>query len=420
MSPLLIGGAALALLAYLKKQKEKPDVQEEGLANVPKGTDTSVKSNESALARDVGIVVGGGVGVLSAIGGVVTATGGTIGGTLASIGSGLGSFAAAIGAPALVFVAIIVLIVVAAMVANFMNHGKDFVGSMRRLLPNGRAMVQFETQFLKMFAEANKIEVIGKQNMGTVFASDVVNDFRLELNIDEEDILLQGKRGIFQFEATPTETGRIKYGRREKSIVDPLAVQKILRALAIEYVIERGKYGAAYLKNWAPKIAFKEGFQYAPRDYWLYRLYDDNRDYPNIGGLANIPLLGGYTQKPLDTDYSKISPTKEQLIGVNTAPEYGPQVEAFLNSAKFVAFKEALEYIDRDNAIYFPWDANRYAVDVYNRLELSKPRFILTNTVLTLPYSEWGFKQDGQPVHLNVDIIQIKDGNFSAWYHTKA
>lgn len=406
MNPFLIGSAALVLVAYLKKKKDTPKELPKNSTELTNSNSWQGLSNTDAATRDilggVGIVAGG----ISAAAVIANAAGLTLSEVASNISTAIQSVFSGIVVTGFgVFCILIAVMIIAIQIMKaILVPAKDFVEHMKQLLPNAEGLHRFEAGWIPRIAKANGITLVeGTKDQDHIYANKIVVDPRIETTVKNPDIGITrlGRRGVFNFQ------------KERMHGVDPVELQRTLRGVSLTYILERARFGAAYLRFWGPKVGFKSDFKLADNDYWLNHMYDDLPGYEgdNLGGLNQVPLLGGYTEKPLDTEYSEISPSAAQLRGINTSPILNEASARWQVIAKFQAFYDALCVLNKDNAIYFPWYPERYANDVYERLELSNPLFVLRGTDIILQYSAWHFvDESGNPCHLYMNVISFKDG----------
>lgn len=386
MNPLFIGGAIVAAFALLKKKSDTPSG---GNSSPPLKSDSKLGSDTSYLISDVIKVGAGAAGALGS-GGLTIFTG-AAGAAVATLGLAL--------VPLIAAAAFIALAVIGARMAEAKSMAQQWLN----LLPNARLMSFYEDARFEELCKINKTEV---QVVGRLLDPRLNQTFKA----DGQQYNFIGERAAYAKVSSPTNA------------VDFLRIQKAMRTVALYFTLECGKYANAMLRNWGPKIGSGGHTALAPKEFWLNELYNDLPGYEGekLGGLNQIPLPAGYTEVRR-TSLSNPNPPAPELRGVNTSPLPDSDVAAWLAEARFMAFARVLETIKYDNALYFPWEPIRYAKDVYNRMELSAPNFLLNGSILTLPHAQWGYRDaNGSAVNLNVDIIKVKDGAMNPWFQTRA
>lgn len=398
MNPLLIAGAAgAALLLLIKRGEGKKDTGGGATKPPPVSTGTKPKTDTEYLIGDTVGVVGGAAGLIG--GGLASLGGGSVtgglqvvGGTLAGVGSTLGL--------AIVPLSIVVILVIAGVVGARTAEAKSMARMWINYLPNARIMCGYEQVRIERFAVSNNT-VIAKTR--------TVTDPRLEASFtaDGQRYTYIGERA----EWTKTDSA--------PNAVSWVEIQKAVRGAALVYTFTCGKYANALLRNWGPKIGNGGHKALEPESFYRASMYNDLAGYEgeNLGGLDNVPLPDGKTESVRGVG---INPPAAQLRAFDAKPI--AEIAALAPEARLIAFKNVLQTIHFDNAVYFPFDPKRYAMDVYNRMELEPTYYVLSGTVIIMPFTAWGFRNDsGQPVNINVDVIAVKDnGPMANWYQTLA
>lgn len=403
MNPVFIGAAIAGGLLLLKKKQDSQKGNTGGGVTKPPPVASQAKDKTDAehLRDDTLAIVGGSLGTIT--GGLAFIGGGSVTGGLSTVAGGIGAAFASAGL-AVVPIAVIAILVAAGIMGAHTAQAKSMSRLWLNYLPNARIMCGYEAARIEQFAIKNNIVV---QKTRTV------TDPRLEakFSADGQQYVYIGERA--EWSKTDSAPNAVSY----------IEVCKALRAVAIVYALECGKHANALLRNWGPKIGSGGHTQLAANDFWLYRMYDNLPGYEgeNLGGLASIPLANGDT-KVTRINHSQTNPPASQLMGFNSEPSSRDLVAALIPEAKLCAFKNVLQTIQFDNAIYLPFDPKRYAKDVYQRMELDPQWFVLQGSVIVLPFGAWGFRDDaGRPVHLNVDVQNVKDnGPLANWYATAA
>lgn len=392
LPPIALGAIALGVIALIKKKSEGATGNGPG-GNGNATTGGIVGSGSKALSdaeyggKDA-LIIGG--SVLSGIGTGFTIAGGIAAATHTTVSSVFSAVGGVVSANPVVFIVVAVLVIIGVSISFFARLGKadGLVERWVTLLPNARHMHFYEETLLETFTKQYDVGSLDKKT---------VPDDRMRLKISR-DYSFIGERSVHSV------TGGLSVDS-----VSWLQLQKIIRALSMVYIFEQSKYTQAMLRNWAPKFGHSEyvksGFQ-SNSWYWS-EMYNDLQGYEgeNLGGLNNLPLLGGYTEEP----YVSGIPNASELRGVNTNPDAGSAIEKSNAAIRFSAFCAVLNTIQDDPGFYLPWDPNRYALDVYNRMELAEPYFVLVNNSIILPNAAWGFEKNGTPINVVIDIVAVKD-----------
>lgn len=402
MSPLLIGGAIIAGLALLKKKEGEKKTGGGGATKPPpQSSGTTPKTDGEYLVGDTVGLIGGAAGAIG--GGLAALGGGSVGGGLKIIGAGAAAAGAALGL-AVIPLAIGAILIAAGIIGARTAEAKSMARMWINYLPSARIMVGYEAARIEQFAVKNNTVVERRRT---------VLDPRLAANFtaDGQKYSYIGER--VEFVKTDSAPNAVSY----------VQIQKAVRAAAIVYALECGKHANALLRNWGPLIGNGGHTQLEPPEFWLKRLYNDLPGYEgkNLGGLNDVPLPDGITEQTR-TEPNGSTPPAAQLRALDATPLDRDLIDALVPEAKFIAFKNVLQTIHFDNAVYLPFTPSRYAMDVFNRMELDKQWFVLQGSVIVLPFGAWQFRNEsGQPINLNVDVVGVKDnGPMANWYQTLA
>lgn len=415
LPPIALGAIALGVIALIKKRQAGDGTP--GVGSGPGGqldanagggkSNSQLATNDAYLAKDIFAIGGTGLSIVGAAAAAAQYAGTTLGQVASNIGNAIAGAAGGLSAGAAFFLIAVAVIVICNQIGATLTAARGMATKWHLLLPNGRHFKQYEEIKLAGIMKALNRDFKVKR---------VVQDERCEINISRAVNALDHETIHFIGERAEWKTNELV--NPPQGTPSFLQLQKASRGLALEYAYQQGRYAWALLKNWGPLIGSGTGNQpYPSRDYYENHLFDDTAGYESdkLGGLNQLPLPGGYTEVTRD-DPAQLHPAGNQLRGIETegyTEAQLPSISAAFAEARFAAFRNVLQTIALDTGFYFPWDPQRYAKDVYNRMELAAPFFLLNGTTITLPYQAWGFlNKDGtRGVHLMVDVVSTKDGN---------
>ena len=248
---------------------------------------------------------------------------------------------------------------------------------------------------------------------GIAFSTSQVRDSRLDgLPPPGSKVSLLGFRNVItvpSFNAGRNRTAA--FGGGVIQYVDPkwLAVQQSARALSLEYIKARGFYGISLARQWLGTAGFAADADLSgePTDFAMNHSFDYMQ--PGLGGLNQIPLVGGATQV-MRADPTSATPPIAEKIGVSTSPSYAGVPPVAVKNAQMLGILSVVMATQLDPNIYFPWNSVEYTSDLYRRMGLTPiddryPTVKLDGELFIFPGSAWG-----QPIDIAINVRACKDG----------
>lgn len=346
--------AIVAVLWLLARKKQQGDST--ATATTPAAPTVTTSATEGAgggLAGVLGTVATAAGLVVKIVGGVGGGTAATTAATTAAVG-GTAAAGAAVGAVMVVVLmnpyAWVIYFLIGTIVSRHNEIAKNFLDACRNMAPNARALHEYERWLFEEFRQHTVI-------VGSVSLSEV-RDGRLDKRWREGNgsVTLQGWRTVVSFGAKPPppppRIGDGVYPPPEpvlwstKAELD--ALFKKIRACALIYLQERGRYGYAILSN-------KPGFP-APTtsDGWGLDEFNMQHRYdiePGLGGLMQVPLLHGEVEAGYRDEIENPYPPVDQLRGTNTDPDFTGLAVSDLQTARFAALIDAICLFRHDQTI---------------------------------------------------------------------
>lgn len=195
-----------------------------------------------------------------------------------------------------------------------------------------------------------------------------------------------------------------------------LEVQKSARALALEYVKARGFFGMCLTRMWIDTSNVTGDISGEATDFAMNHCFDDMQ--PGLGGLNQIPLVGGATISPR-ADASAATPPVAQLVGNNTAPSFAGVPPVAIKNAQMMGIISALSAVQLDPNVYVPFSGVDYAANIYRMMGLTPiddryPAVKLDGELFVFPSGNWS-----QPYDIAVNVRAFKDGDPAFFKYTQ-